>query len=378
MSLLAQVKTDRLLLTAGAGGVGKTTVAAALGVRAAQEGRRVAVLTIDPARRLADALGLEALTGELRRVEAARFADAGLDPGAGELWAMMLDTKTTGDQMVRRFAPDAASAQAILDNVYYRFFSNSMAGAQEYMAIEQVRALVQEGGFDLVVLDTPPAVHALDFLDAPDRLLAALDSRAVQLLRRAQQSDGSGGLLGRGRSLVMRSLNRLTGGNFLEELGDFLGLFASILEALREASHALHHLLRADGTRFLLVTTPTRTNIDDAAHFRHELGTRGFPFGAFVCNRVHPRLPEVNADLDALVASMSLTGAADLPVERQRALVERMLVGLKSHQQMAERDHRAIERLVRVGEARPEVVPMFPRDVCDLAGLDRVGRCLTG
>ncbi len=378
MSLTNSVKNDRLLLTAGGGGVGKTTVAAALGVRAAQEGRRVAVLTIDPARRLADALGLEALTGELRRVDAARFEEVGLDAGSGELWAMMLDTKTTGDQMVRRFAPDAASALAILDNRYYRFFSNSMAGAQEYMAIEQVRALVQEGDFDLVVLDTPPAVHALDFLDAPDRLLAALDSRAVQLLRRAQQTDGSGGLLGRGRSLVMRSLNRLTGGNFLEELGDFLGLFASILDALREASHSLHHLLRADGTRFLLVTTPTRTNIDDAAHFRHELRTRGFPFGAFVCNRVHPRLPEVADDLDALVAAFADTSAAGVPPNRQRALVERMLVGLKSHQRMADRDHWAIERLIQMGGARPEVVPLFPRDVCDLAGLDQVGRCLTG
>ena len=377
MSLGDAIRNDRLLVTAGAGGVGKTTVAAALGVRTAIAGRRVAVLTIDPARRLANALGLDQLTGELRRVEPACFTEAGLQPAAGALWAMMLDTKTTGDQMVRRFAPDAAAANAILRNDYYRFFSTSLAGAQEYMAIEQVRALVQDGDFDLVVLDTPPAVHALDFLDAPDRLLGALDSKAVQLLRRTQNGN-SGSLAGRGRSLLMKSLNRLTGGGFLDDLASFLGLFATILEALRVASGELHRLLRADGTRFLLVTTPTGTNIDDAAHFRHELGVRGFPFGGFIANRVHARMPDVTLDEAALLRAMGDTAAAGLPVDRQRALLARMVAGLKSHQRMAERDRRAIERLVRVGEARPEAIPLFPRDISDLGGLDQVGRCLTG
>ncbi len=378
MSLAASVQRDRLLVTAGAGGVGKTTVAAALAVRAAIAGRRVAVLTIDPARRLADALGLSTLTGELRRVEPDHFALAGLEAGTGELWAMMLDTKTTGDQLVRRFAPDPAAAAAILNNTYYRLFSTSLAGAQEYMAIEQVRALTLEGGFDLVVLDTPPAVQALDFLDAPDRLLGALDSRAVQLLRRSQGNGAKAGVVGRGRSLLMRSLNRLTGGGFLEDLATFLGLFASILDALRDASRELHQLLRDDGTHFLLVTTPTRTNIDDAAHFRHELGARGFPFSAFVCNRVHPQLPEIELDDASLLEALAVTGAGALPEDRQRSLIERMRIGLDAHQRMAARDNRAIERLVQVGGARPEVVPLFPHDVCDLAGLDRVGRCLTG
>ncbi len=363
-----------MIVTAGAGGVGKTTVAAAIAAHAAAEGRRAAVLTIDPARRLADALGLQALTGELRRVDPVHFRAAGLGDG-GELWAMMLDTRTTGDQLVKRYAPDPQAAQAILDNAYYRFFSTSLAGAQEYMAIEQVRSLVGRGGFDLVVLDTPPAVHALDFLDAPDRLLGALDSKAVQLLRRREDAKEQG-LVGKAGGLLFRSLSRLTGGGFLEDLATFLGLFASILDALRDASRELHSLLRAPTSQFLLVATPTRTNIDDAAHFRHELTRRGLPFGGFVCNRVHAPLPAVTSDRASLVRALAGTPAAPLSVERRGALVDRMLGGLADHHQMADRDANAIARLAHIGEAEPSVVPLFPRDVHDLAALDLVARHL--
>jgi anion-transporting ArsA/GET3 family ATPase len=371
----------RLLVTAGAGGVGKTTCAAALGVEAALAGQRVAVLTIDPARRLAGALGLDALTGTLRQVDGAHFATAGLAP-AGELWAMMLDTKTTGDQMVRRFAPDPESAQRILDNTYYRYFSTSLAGSQEYMAVEQVRELVEDDRFDLVILDTPPAANALEFLDAPDRLLAALDSSTVQMLVKGRQraSEGlTGRLLGRGRGLVLKSLNVMTGGPFLEDLAEFLSLFGVILDALKHASVAVQALLRSPDTQFYLVTSPKRSNLDEAMRFRAELARRSFPFGGFIANRVHFEYPAVDTTPEGLrhlqVALAEQTPGADAGT-RQR-LLERMLGGVEAHNRMALRDARSVAQLTSVAQTAPIEVPLQPLDVRDLGGLHRVGRWLT-
>ncbi len=377
MTAAELVAAKRLIVTCGAGGVGKTTMAAAVALQAALQGRRVAVLTIDPARRLANSLGLDALTGELRQVSPEHFGAVRLAP-KGELWAMMLDTKTTGDQMVRRFAPDAEAAEAILKNEWYRFFSTSLAGSQEYMAVEEVRALVSERGFDLVVLDTPPAVNALDFLDAPERLVTALDSKAVQLLVKNRNEPDSVGskLMSAGRGVLLRSLSRLTGGGFLDELANFLGLFGSIIEAMKAAGEELHTLLRAEQTTFLLVTTPTRSNIDDAAHFRHELRARNFPFGGFVCNRVHEPYPSVDDAPEALLPGFRGTPLEATDPAEQLDLVQRMLQGLRSHNRMADRDREAVARLTRIAGDAPHIVPLFARDVRDLAGLDAVGRCL--
>lgn len=370
-----RVADERLLVTAGAGGVGKTTIAASLAVGAALAGRRVAVLTIDPARRLADALGLGQLTGELRRVDpallerAARTTRAASEGTRGELWAMMLDVHTTSDQMVRRFAPDAETARTILENKYYRYFSTSLSGSQEYMAIEQVRTLAADGRFDLIVLDTPPAADALEFLDAPDRLIEALDSKAVQMLQNGRSGGFGARLLGRGRDLIMRSLNTLTGGQFLEELIEFMAVFGSILDALKTASEAVHHLLRAPTSRFLLVTTPTASNVEEALHFQTTLAERGLPFGGFIANRVHVAYPEVP---EILLPDLAKTLALEAPLAARQALVERLHSALRAHNRMAERDGAALERLAEAGGHPPGVVPLFPLDVRDLAGLARV------
>lgn len=359
---------ERLLVTAGAGGVGKTTVAAALAVGGALAGRRVAVLTIDPARRLADALGLGQLTGELRQVDPALFERAGL-VDRGELWAVMLDVHTTSDQMVRRFAPDAETARAILDNKYYRYFSTSLSGSQEYMAIEQVRTLAADGRFDLIVLDTPPAADALEFLDAPDRLIEALDSKAVQMLQSSRGGGIGARILGRGRDLIMRSLNTLTGGQFLEELVEFVAVFGSIIDALKEASEAVRVLLRAPSSRFLLVTTPTASNVDEALHFQGTLAERGLPFGGFVANRVHVAYPDVP---EGLLPELARVLPLEAPLPARQALVERLHCGLKAHNRMADRDAAAVASLAASAGQPPAVVPLFPLDVRDLAGLARV------
>lgn len=388
--LRALLASRRLLVTAGAGGVGKTTTAAALALQAALDGRRAAVLTIDPARRLAQALGLDQLTGELRPVAPHHFESAGLAP-KGELWAMMLDTATTGDQMVARFAPDAATAAAILANPYYKYFSTSLAGAQEYMAVEQVRALVAEGRFDVVILDTPPATHALDFLDAPDRLIEALDSSAVQALVRGRQRAAdslAGRLLGRGRGVILKSLDRLTGGPFLEDLTEFLSLFGSILDALKTASKAVSTLLRAPSTGFLLVTSPTRSNVDEAVRFHAALAERGFPFGAFVANRVHfnqALLPPaglsaaVRVDLEAtLAAALAETAGEPVTAAARAALIDTLCAGLADHNRMARRDAGALQRLNEAAGRPPVAVPLLPLDVRDLGNLAHVGDWLLG
>lgn len=375
------LRRSRLLVTAGSGGVGKTTTAAAMGVRAATLGLRAAVLTIDPARRLADALGLGALTGTLRRVEPAHFARAGLD-AEGELWAMMLDVKTTGDQMVRRFAPDREAAQAILQNTYYQYFSTSLAGAQEYMAIEQVRALVEEGDFDLVVLDTPPAAHAIDFLDAPDRLLSGLESRPVQMLRVGERdSDGLAARLARsGRGLVLKGLNKLTGGPFIEELTRFLAVFGSILEALRTSGEAVKARMRAEDTRFFLVTSPTRSNVDEAMKFRGQLADRGFPLGGVILNRAHAPIEPVADDAEtraALDAALVDAGLGDRPAERRAALLDRLYATLARHDRLAVADAEAARMLADATGRQPWRIPLFAHEIRDLADLDRVARRLT-
>ncbi|MBU0549984.1 AAA family ATPase [Myxococcota bacterium] len=366
MNLAELIASARLIITAGSGGVGKTTTAAALGLAAAGLGRRVAVLTIDPAKRLAQALGLDALTGHMRRVDPVTLSGVAL-AGPGELWAQMLDIKVTADGMVDRFAPSPEVAQAILSNRAYAAFSTSLAGSQEYMAVEAVWRLISEGGFDLVVLDTPPAAHALDFLDAPARLLDALDSKGIQRLI----YPGGQGMAAerpkppRGRGLLLRSFNKLTGGAFISELSDFLSLFGCILNALQESSRGLQGLLRQPGVYFTLVTTPAQTQIAEALAFERELSRRGLPLWGFLCNRVHPPLPpEAAAWLEASPGRLDEAGRA-------------LTALLRFHQARAALDAQALARLSRAAvEARG--LPLLSAETDELTRLAQLGALMTG
>jgi anion-transporting ArsA/GET3 family ATPase len=368
---------SRLIVTAGTGGVGKTTTAAALALQGALAGRRTAVLTIDPARRLANALGLEAFTGRAQRVPTELFTAAGLTPRA-ELSAMMLDMRATADEMVRRYAPNAEAATRIVSNPYYQAFSTSLAGTQEYMAVEQVADLLRSGEYDLVILDTPPATHALDFLDAPERLLNALDNRAVNWLYRPRETStrdpGYGArLLGKGRQMVFKSLNKFTGGPFFEDLATFLQAFSSLFEQFRVSSRAVQALLRAESTQFVVVTAPYPATVREAIHFRAQLVERGFPFGGFVCNRVH--LPVSPVEAAALTLPLRAAGVPEAVAPELAA----DLAGLVAdHTRMAERDAESLDRLREVAGDALDVVPLLPEDVHDLQGLASVGAWLTG
>ncbi|MBA2579528.1 MAG: ArsA family ATPase, partial [Thermoleophilaceae bacterium] len=317
----------RVCICAGPGGVGKTTVAAALATGLAADGSRVAVVTIDPARRLADALGLAALDDEPRRVEPERLAAAGLRV-EGELWALTLDAKRTWDHVVARYAPDARTRATILSNPVYQQLSSAVAGTQEYMAMEKLYELHEQGGYDVVVLDTPPTRNALDFLDAPGRLLRFVDSRSLRLLTRP----GRLGLrvAGRGAGAAFAVLERVSGVELLREVSEFLRAFDSMADDFRARAARVKELLGDPATAFVAVTSPRPESVGETIFLAGRLRGSGMRLAGAVVNRVHdgpPLGPGDHAELVRLVgpelAQKVASGAHDA-----RALAERDRGGL--------------------------------------------------
>ena len=266
----------RVVICAGPGGVGKTTTAAAIATEMAIRGKRVAVVTIDPARRLADALGLERLEDQPRRVDPARFEHM-----EGELWALMLDSKRTFDALIERVAPSPAAAAEVLRNPIYEQLSSAVAGTQEFTAIAKLHELDTAGEFDLVVLDTPPSRNALDFLDAPDRLTSFLQGRALRMFLRP------GRLLGAGTGLVFSALRKATGVALLDDLSVFFRALGSMVPELVERSRHVNALLAAPTTTFVLVTSLAQEPVAETIFFWERLRDARLPFGAVIVNRLH-------------------------------------------------------------------------------------------
>jgi anion-transporting ArsA/GET3 family ATPase len=352
----------QVVICVGAGGVGKTTVSAALALGLARGGARVAVITIDPARRLADALGVCPLGNEPQRVD---IAEAAPD---GELWAMMLDAKLTFDELIRRLAPDAATREAILADPIYAQLSTAIGGAQEYTAMAKLYDLVTGGGFDVVVLDTAPSRNAMDFLRAPDRLLAFLQGRAVRALL------VPGGALARagagGAGIALRMLRRILGVDLLGDLALFLGEISGLLGAFADRSHAVRRLLSDPRTRCVVVTTPTVAAVREAEYLRDQLRRSGLALAGVVVNRVQPVDP-AGADPGRVKARLT-------PVLGE-ALAERVADSHALLQRLAEHDAASVERL-RARLAGLPVVTVADRAaaVHDLAGLALVERQLIG
>jgi anion-transporting ArsA/GET3 family ATPase len=278
---------QHLLVCVGSGGVGKTTTAAALGIAAATRGRRTAVLTIDPARRLRDALGIANLDGDPHRVPLGRHLHGA---AAGPLDAMVLDTKRTFDELIQRYAPTSAAAERVLTNRIYESISTALAGSQEYMAMERLHALAASGDYDLLVVDTPPTQHALDFLEAPERLTALLTSRAAAILQNPSlilAREGSR-LAQAALSAVLRGLERFTGFELLRDVAEFVGGLEEFSAGFQERAAMVARFLRAPETSFVLVTTPETARIAETLAFHRELMRAGLPFAGFVVNRVLP------------------------------------------------------------------------------------------
>ncbi|SKB06825.1 ArsA family ATPase [Aeromicrobium choanae] len=358
-ALIADPKT-RIVVCCGSGGVGKTTTAAALALRAAESGRTVCVLTIDPARRLAQSLGLLELDNTPRPVK-------GIDTSAGgSLDAMMLDMKTTFDEVVEAHASPEKAAE-ILANPFYVALSSSFAGTQEYMAMEKLGQLHAEDRWDLIVVDTPPSRSALDFLDAPERLSSLLDGRFIRLM--LAPARGPARLLSAGLGIVTAALNKVLGAQVLTDMQTFIAAFDTLFGGFRQRAEATFSLLQAEGTAFLVIAAPESAAMREAAYFVERLAADDMPLAGLVVNRVHDESAAGVSAADAESASPRL--AQGKAAERRTA---ELLDVHAERMRLAERENRLRERF-SAAHRNVEVVPVpaLDTDVHDLGGLRVIG-----
>jgi anion-transporting ArsA/GET3 family ATPase len=369
------VRTKKVIVCVGSGGVGKTTMSAAIALKAAELGRRVCVLTIDPARRLANAMGLTALDNTESRIPTERLEAAGIRQPAGELWAMMLDAKRTWDDLVRRFARDPEQARRILANHYYQQISSALAGSQEFMAMEKLYELHESGKYDLLVLDTPPTRHALDFLDAPRKMMGFMDEGVLAFLLTPSRIAGKlgFGFLTSSSAMMFTLLQRITGFQVLSDISDFVGSFGGMHAGFRDRAGTVEAFLRAGGSTFVLVTSPAPSTVEEAEFFFGKLAEYRMPIGGVVVNRVHEdALEEAGAGEAWIQMRQDPAGILrSLGAEGSPALAERIAVNFDRFQVLAEADAAQIAHLERTcrGPHFWRTVPAFELDVHDLSAL---------
>jgi anion-transporting ArsA/GET3 family ATPase len=358
-ALSAELEKKRILVVCGAGGVGKTTAAAALALRAALQGRRVLVCTIDPSRRLATSLGLDRLREKPRELSLHRL---GLS-AAGSLWAMTLDTKRTFDDLVERYASSEEARRRILENRFYKQVSSALAGSHEYMAMEKLLELREDDRFDLVVLDTPPTRHALDFLEAPERLMGFLDTSVLRWFLKPYFVAGRLTLkvVTETGALAMKLADRFLGLQFLQDLSEFFLAFEGMYAGFKERAGRVHELLRGKETSFVLVASPARLALEEAVYFHRRLKESQMPLAALVVNRVHP---------DPAEEAPAARGASP---ELDEDLEERLVDIFHDQRRLARAEGKVVARLEdETGEAAIRV-PELDADVHDLRGLKEVG-----
>jgi anion-transporting ArsA/GET3 family ATPase len=345
------VERAEIVICCGSGGVGKTTSAAVLAMEAARRGRRAVVVTIDPARRLADSLGIEGIGNTPTRIEG---------PWDGDLSAVMLDTKSTFDSVVRRYASDDEQAERILQNRFYRNISGALSGTQEYMAMEKLYELQADDAFDLVVVDTPPSRHALDFLDAPKNLTRFLDHRLYRVL--TAPTRGVMKAVNAAAVTFVRSVSKVVGAEVFDDAIAFFQAFEGMEEGFRERAHAVLQLLDDPRTAFVLVASPRRDTVAEAYYFADRLAEEQIPVAALIVNRVHPRFS------DALPESLR-ERAATLDGTDLGHLYE----NLADFALIAAREDEHLEGLAeQVAPAPVARVPFLRSDVHDLDGLDEI------
>lgn len=352
MSVIERLGRTEICLVVGAGGVGKTTTSAALATLLAQRGERVALVTIDPAKRLAQALGIETLGGEPQRV--------GL-PGdvPGELWAMMLDSQATFDGLVTSLTSDEETRQAILGNPIYARLSSAVAGSQEFTAVAKLYELHRSRRFDVIVLDTPPSRNALDFLDAPDHLTAFVEGRGLTSI--IAPSGPIARIAGRGSGLVFGTLGRLTGSDLLVDIQTFLHAFGVVLDGFRDRAAAVSRLLADPATSFVIVTTAERDPAAEAMHFAERLADSDLQVRALIINQVTP-YAENPAAVDVGALASALGGDAALAANVVRAVEETRASGRREQDEIA-------SLLDGTGVREPIIVPRLAGDLHDVAGV---------
>ncbi|MCP4868023.1 MAG: ArsA family ATPase [Proteobacteria bacterium] len=388
-SVLKDVIRNRgLLICVGSGGVGKTTTAASIGIQAAIEGRRVCVVTIDPARRLANSLGLEALGNDERQIPLSKFTEFGVEP-KGTLHAMMLDTQTTFNELIRDVSPDDETRERILKNRVYMHLSDTLSASHDYMASEKLYDLHNSGRYDLVVLDTPPMKNAIDFLEASGRLSRFLDDRIVGWFLKPHEGERRFGLslLQAPGALVYKLLGNVFGSDFLDEIAEFFLAFKDLLAGFKDRADAVSALLRDPAlTKFVIVCTPQSTSMEEARYFHRQLEERRMPGGYFIVNCVGrygscKRDPETNhylVESDRAFMRTELTDHAS--PKKIRTFTQRLEAHFDRSVAMARDDEHAIAGLRGFAGSRAVVatIPRMPEDIYDFDGLLAIDRHLFG
>lgn len=386
----ALVRSRRILVCVGTGGVGKTTLAASFALEGARAGRRTAVLTIDPARRLADALGIGALDNEPTEVPRDRLTALGVPP-EGRLFALMLDMKRTFDDLVTRFADSEESRRRILDNRIYQHVSDALAGSAEYSAMEKVFELSEREDLDLIVVDTPPSQHALDFLDAPRRLVEFLDSRLVQLLLHPAFAAGRFGfrLFQKGTERVLHVIERVSGVAFLEDISEFLMAFEGMSTGFRERAHQVQARLTGPDAAFVLAASPAAESTRHALGLLDRLDAAGVPLAGVIVNRVHlwpggdptpMRVPEPAREDEAVAALSAALAQGDGSIDAEAA-ARAALSAADGYAAWVRADADTTGELSARAARRGgfvQRIPELPGDVHDLEGLDHIASWLFG
>jgi anion-transporting ArsA/GET3 family ATPase len=357
----------KVVICAGSGGVGKTTTSAAIATGMAMRGLKVCVLTIDPAKRLADSLGMEELGNDARRVDPKLFEAQGVEI-KGELWAMMLDPKQTFDELIARQAPDEESRDRVLQNPIYQQISGALAGSQEYMAMEKLFELYTEGDYDMLVLDTPPSRDALDFLDAPRRLTQFIEGKSLKVFMKP--TGFAAKVAGRGATVALSVMKRIVGFDLIADLAEFFNAFSGMVDGFQARAKRVNKLLAAPTTCFLVVCGPQGEPIQEAVYFHRKLVEAKLPFGGVIVNKVHYPAEQLRGDDEDLPATLAAKLGDD-------DLARRVAANFADYQALAERDARNIEHLARELRATGVIrVPYLDEDVHDLAGLEQINRYL--
>ncbi len=357
------IDRSSVIVCCGAGGVGKTTTAAVLGLEAARRGRRVVVVTIDPARRLADALGLpDGLASAPQPIDLP-------DDVTGEMWAMMLDTAATFDGLVERYAEDESQIERILSNPFYRNVAGALSGTQEYMAAETLHALHGDGRFDLVVVDTPPSRNALDFLEAPGVLARFLDHRVFKLVMLPTRSGLK--VIGTAAQPILKAIGRVVGSDVLADAVAFFQAFAGMETGFRERADEVVALIRAPETSFVVVAAPRHDSITEAVWFGEQLVEQGVGVSAAIVNRMHPQFGS-GASEEAAVAASAALGSGD-------EVLARLWTNVAELRELREREVDVVAPLTAIaGADHTATLPLLDRDVHDLAGLWTIADHLFG
>ncbi|MGZ4119192.1 MAG: ArsA family ATPase [Actinomycetota bacterium] len=363
-SIDALLSEHHVIVCTGAGGVGKTTTSAALALRAAEMGRRTIVLTIDPAKRLAQSMGLSELGGEPRLVPPSLHARG---KTKGELWAMMLDMKSTFDQMVADMTTPER-AEKIFANPFYHHISSTLAGTQEYMAMEKLWELHEEGRWELIIIDTPPTRSALDFLEAPRRLTDFLEGRFLKLMMLPYMKAGKTGLrmINFGTRIALRAVTRITGSELFADVADFFQQFEGMYETFKARSKRVRELMAARRTAFVIVTSPTEASLNEARYFAERLTNEEIPLGGLIVNRAHAVPPVAGLEDPGVIAARVGDG-----------LLADALRTYAAWRAVSVREERLLEGTLGAVRGTPVWrVPDLADDVCDMRSLREVGELL--